>query len=67
MKIGKDDVGPSQWLSRLHFWADVIRADFQTIISRYLQTISTYLFLYSWKNGKNYHYAKLQGDPGMFS
>ena len=30
--------------SRLHDWADVILADFQTVISRYLHKISTYLF-----------------------
>ena len=24
-------------------------------------------FLYCWKNVKNYHYAKFQADPGMFS
>ena len=39
-----DDVGSSKWWRRLHDWADVIHADFQTVISRYLQNISTYLF-----------------------
>ena len=38
-----DDFGSSQWWRRLHDWADVIHADFQTVISRYLQNISTYL------------------------
>ena len=33
-----------QWWRRLHDWADVIHADFQTVISRYLQNISTYPF-----------------------
>ena len=33
-----------QWWRRLHDWADVIHADFQTVISRYLQNVSTYLF-----------------------
>ena len=33
-----------QWWRRLHDWADVIHADIQTVISRYLQNISTYLF-----------------------
>ena len=44
LKIGTDDVGSSQWWRRLHDWADVIHADFQMVISRYLQNISTYLF-----------------------
>ena len=39
-----DDVGSSQWWRRLHDWADVIHADFQTVISRYLQNINTNLF-----------------------
>ena len=33
-----------QWWRRLHDWADVIHADFQTVLSDYLQNISTYLF-----------------------
>ena len=33
-----------QWWRRLHDWADVIHADFQRVISRYLQNISAYLF-----------------------
>ena len=44
MKIDKDDVGLSQWWRRLHDWADVIHADFQTVIYRYVQNISTCLF-----------------------
>ena len=44
MKIGTDDVGSSKWWRQFHDWADVIHADFQTVISRYLQNISTYLF-----------------------
>ena len=34
----------AKWWRRLHDWADVIHADFQTVVSRYLQNISTYLF-----------------------
>ena len=44
LKISTDDVGSSQWWRRLHDWADVIHADFQMVISRYLQNINTYLF-----------------------
>ena len=33
-----------QWWRRLHNWADVIHADFQTVISRVQQNISTYNF-----------------------
>ena len=33
-----------QWWRRLHNWADVIHADFQTVISRVQQNISTCLF-----------------------
>ena len=33
-----------QWWRRLHNWADVIHADFQTVISRVQQNISTYPF-----------------------
>ena len=36
-----DDVGSSKWWRRLDDWADVIHADFQMVISRYLQNIST--------------------------
>ena len=44
LKIGTDDVGSNQWRRRLHDWADVIRAGFQTVIYRCQQNISTYLF-----------------------
>ena len=33
-----------QWWRRLHNWADVIHADFQTVISRVQQNINTYPF-----------------------
>ena len=33
-----------QWWRRLHNWADVIHVDFQTVISRVQQNISTYPF-----------------------
>ena len=39
-----DDVGSSQWWRRLHDWADIIHADFQTVMSRYLHNISSYTF-----------------------
>ena len=44
LKIGMDDVCSSLWWRRLHDWTDVSDADFQTVISLYLQNISTYLF-----------------------
>ena len=44
LKLGKDEFDSNQWWSRLQYWVDIIRADFQTIISPYLQYISTYLF-----------------------
>ena len=40
-----------------------IHADFQTVISRYLQNISTYPFCIA---EKCYH-AKFKTDPGVFS
>ena len=43
LKISKDDVSSKQWWSQLHFWADVFRADFETVTVRYLQNISPYL------------------------
>ena len=45
--MGKEEVGSNQWWIPLHYRADVIRADFQMFISRYLQNISTYPYLYS--------------------
>ena len=44
LKIGKDEVGSNQWRSRLHYWSDIIRADFQAVISRYQRNITNYIF-----------------------
>ena len=65
LEIGTDDVGSNQWWRRLDDWAHVIRADFQTVISR--NKNSTNPFLHYWKNVKNYKYEEFQAAPGMFS
>ena len=40
LKIGMDDVGSIVEPTSSLAWADVIQADFQTVISRYLQNIN---------------------------
>ena len=44
LKISKDDVGSIVKPTSSLVWADVIRADFQTVISHYLRNIIIYLF-----------------------
>ena len=44
LKIGKDDVGSIVEPTSSLVWADVIRADIQTVISHYLRNIIIYLF-----------------------
>ena len=57
----------AKWWRRLHDWADVIHADFQTVISRYLQNINTYLFCTAEIMLWTIITQKFQDDPGMFS
>ena len=70
LKIGKDDVGsivaeikPTSSL----VWADVIRADFQTVISHCLWNFIMYLFCAAQKTFTNYIYAKIQAEICMFT
>ena len=40
LKIGKDEVRSNQWRNRLHYLADLIRADSQTVYLVIVRTLS---------------------------
>ena len=70
LKIGTDDVGSNQWWRRLHLGSTIEPLSslpiFKWLYDIIYKTLAL-IFLCSWENVKNYHYANFQADPGVFS
>ena len=65
--LRKDDIGSIMEPTSSLVWADIILADFQRVISCYLQDISTYLTCTAQRVLGNYIYVKIQTELGMFT